>query len=277
NYIDNVDKINKLSEKEKEFFLKNNIFKFQDIAKKNLVLFNRYISSFNFKEKKIGLFDLATDSFSSVKLLKRILKHKILYSYFWYCGDKYKNNFLYKKYNSENIQLLNYELPEFIITAPELPVKGINDNGEFIRINNSYENKRVEVYKIISHEEVKFSQDLLNIFGDMKVSFENKTLINFLNIFISTLDENDRYFFNNIYHGVSEDHTIYRKLFADNIQKNNQTNIFGTAVCIVKNHLSFKLGKEILSVKENKLKMFILPFTLIFIYIKHKVSNLIFN
>ncbi|OEW31433.1 hypothetical protein AJ878_04430, partial [Campylobacter jejuni] len=49
------------------------------------------------------------------------------------------------------------------------------------------------------------------------------------------------------------------------------------AVKKVKTHLSYKLGKEILSIKENKLKTLILPFTLIFIYIKHKISNLIFK
>ncbi|WP_161565370.1 DUF4422 domain-containing protein [Campylobacter jejuni] len=276
NYIDNFNEINKLSEKEKEFFIKNNIFDFQDISKEILVLFDKYIKSFKFKEKKIGIFDLATDSFSSIKLLKRVLRHKALYGYFWYCGDKYKNKFLYKKYNYENIQLLNYELPEFIITAPELPIQSINNNGEFIRINNSHENKRAEIYKIISNEEIKFSQDLLSIFKDIQVSFENKTLINFLNIFISTLDENDRYFFNDIYHGMSEDHSVYRKLFIDNMQINNQANAVG-AVEKVKTHLSYKLGKEILSIKENKLKVLILPFALIFVYIKHKISNLIFK
>ncbi|HFU2596680.1 TPA: glycosyltransferase family 8 protein [Campylobacter jejuni] len=49
------------------------------------------------------------------------------------------------------------------------------------------------------------------------------------------------------------------------------------AVEKVKAQLSFKLGKEILSVKENKSKVLILPFTLIFISVKHKISNLIYK
>ncbi|HHD0572776.1 DUF4422 domain-containing protein [Campylobacter coli] len=49
------------------------------------------------------------------------------------------------------------------------------------------------------------------------------------------------------------------------------------AVEKIKSHLSYKLGNEILSVKENKIKMFILPFTLFFIFIKHKFSILILN
>ncbi|EOI6144612.1 DUF4422 domain-containing protein [Campylobacter coli] len=273
NYIEDLDKVSRLSEKEKENFIENNILKFQFMSKKILFLYKKYINSFNFKEEKVGLFDLATDSFSSIKLLKRALQDKMLYCYFWYCGNKYKDTFLYKKYNSENMQLFNYELPELIITAPELPIKSIGDNGDFIRIDNSYEQKRVEIYKIISQEELKFSQDLLNTFGDTKVNFENKTLINFLNIFISNLDENDRYFFNDVYHGMSEDHIVYRKLFIDNNQKDNPVDNVGIdkigAVCIVKNHLSYRLGQEIINAKKFS-KIIFLPFRLINIVLMHK-------
>ncbi|HFP7753851.1 TPA: DUF4422 domain-containing protein [Campylobacter jejuni] len=268
NYIDDFDKINRLSEKEKEKFIENNIFKFQFLSKRILSLYKKYINSFDFKEEKIGLFDLATDSFSSVKLIRHVLQDKMLYNYFWYCGDKYKNTFFYKSYNNENLQLLNYELPEFIITAPELPIKSIN-NDNFTRINNFYEQKRAEIYKIISYEELKFSQDLLDIFGNIDVIFENKTLVNFLNTFISNLDENDRYFFNDIYHGMSEDHAVYRKLFIGNIQKNNLANNIG-AVCVVKNHLSYKLGQEIINAKKFN-KKFFLPFRLINIILLHKI------
>ena len=45
----------------------------------------------------------------------------------------------------------------------------------------------------------------------------------------------------------------------------------------VKSHLSFKLGQEILSVKENKFKTLALPFTLMSIVIKHKISNWIYQ
>ncbi|WP_079756023.1 DUF4422 domain-containing protein [Campylobacter coli] len=49
------------------------------------------------------------------------------------------------------------------------------------------------------------------------------------------------------------------------------------AVEKIKTHLSYKLGNEILSAKENKLKVMVLPFTLIFISLKHKISNSIYK
>ena len=73
---------------------------------------------------------------------------------------------------------------------------------------------------------------------------------------------------------------FYEEILFKNITQNSlniiQNSIQG-AVERVKAHLSYKLGKEILSVKENKLKVLILLFTLISIYIKHKISNLIFK
>ncbi|HFU2596679.1 TPA: glycosyltransferase [Campylobacter jejuni] len=79
--------------------------------------------------------------------------------------------------------------------------------------------------------------------------------------------------------------TVYReKYLFKNITQNSlnaiQNHINFTsagAVEKVKAQLSFKLGKEILSVKENKSRILILPFTLIFISIKHKISNLIYK
>ncbi|EKS6672086.1 glycosyltransferase family 8 protein [Campylobacter coli] len=73
---------------------------------------------------------------------------------------------------------------------------------------------------------------------------------------------------------------FYEEILFKNITQNSlniiQNSIQG-AVERVKAHLSYKLGKEILSIKENKLKVLILLFTLISIYIKHKISNLIFK
>ncbi|EKP1877240.1 glycosyltransferase family 8 protein [Campylobacter jejuni] len=79
---------------------------------------------------------------------------------------------------------------------------------------------------------------------------------------------------------------LFKNITQNSLNINNdrlnkiQNNIHYTpqgAVEKVKTHLSYKLGKEILSIKENKLKVLILLFTLISIYIKHKISNLIFK
>ncbi|EKM7794123.1 glycosyltransferase family 8 protein [Campylobacter coli] len=73
---------------------------------------------------------------------------------------------------------------------------------------------------------------------------------------------------------------FYEEILFKNITQNSlniiQNSIQG-AVERVKAHLSYKLGKEILSVKENKLKALILPFTLMSIGIKHKISNWIYQ
>ncbi|EHU8396996.1 glycosyltransferase family 8 protein [Campylobacter coli] len=71
---------------------------------------------------------------------------------------------------------------------------------------------------------------------------------------------------------------FYEELLFENFQKRiKQKSQCVGAVEKVKSHLSYKLGQEILSVKENKLKALILPFTLMSIGIKHKISNWIYQ
>ena len=49
------------------------------------------------------------------------------------------------------------------------------------------------------------------------------------------------------------------------------------AVLQTKSHLSYKLGNEILSIKNNPLKTLILPFTLTYIVLKHKFTKALLN
>ncbi|HEC1763098.1 TPA: glycosyltransferase family 8 protein [Campylobacter jejuni] len=78
---------------------------------------------------------------------------------------------------------------------------------------------------------------------------------------------------------------FYEEMLFNNISNTIQNNISNLsisnktqgAVNKIKTHLSYKLGNEILNIKENKLKVFILPFTLFFIFIKHKLSNFIYK
>lgn len=57
------------------------------------------------------------------------------------------------------------------------------------------------------------------------------------------------------------------------LYKNSPMPYKGGAVNIIQSHLSYKLGKEILSVKDNKLKILILPLSIPWIYILHFTSK----
>lgn len=43
----------------------------------------------------------------------------------------------------------NYNALEFLVTAPELPIKYMDKNGNFIRINNKKKKKRIEKITIL--------------------------------------------------------------------------------------------------------------------------------
>ncbi|WP_139470516.1 glycosyltransferase family 8 protein [Campylobacter armoricus] len=78
---------------------------------------------------------------------------------------------------------------------------------------------------------------------------------------------------------------FYEEILFNNISNTIQNNISNLsisnktqgAVDIIKTHLSYKLGNEILSIKKSKIKIIFLPFTLFLIFIKHKLSNSIYK
>lgn len=102
----------------------------------------------------------------------------------------------------------NYNALEFLITAPELPIKYMDENGDFIRINNKEEVDRINYYSIIYKQEINFCKDLLSAFKDYTVNFTCNELINLINLFFNNLDSNDIKYLKNIKYSVDEAHTI---------------------------------------------------------------------
>ena len=163
---DLTDKINKLStENEKQEFIKDNFSSLSCIFTQIKNCYRRYIESFGIKEEDIALFDIATANFSALKIIKNFL-NKNIYAVYWTINSKACNtNTTYKTYQKNYINCIhNFNLLEFIITAPELPIKYIDKNGDFIRINNKEEVDRMNYYSVIYEQEINFSKDLLSTF-----------------------------------------------------------------------------------------------------------------
>ncbi|MFG5101120.1 DUF4422 domain-containing protein [Campylobacter lari] len=265
-----------LDEKTKQKLVEKNLFLLQKYAFSFREKYYKYINKFNFSEKNIGLFDISAGAFNSMKLIKSILPDRNIFGYYWMvAGDRYRDKFIYKTFNEQNYFLDNYEFSEFIITAPELPIKMIDRFGNFERIENAYENERVEKYSKIYLSEVNFSKDLIDIFQDYHVVFDNKTILDFVNIFLKTIEQDDKYYFNNIYHGMNESHTKYKKLFDCMVLPKVENTLIG-AVDIVKGHLSYRIGYLFVNAKTVRSKIS-LPFALFFTIIKYKIRKKIIN
>lgn len=216
-YKNNFSHDNKLStENEKQEFIKDNFSSLSCIFTQIKNCYRRYIESFGIKED-IALFDIATANFSALKIIKNFL-NKNIYTVYWTINSKACNtNTTYKTYQKNYINCIhNFNILEFIITAPELPIKYIDKNGDFIRINNKEEVDRMNYYSVIYEQEINFSKDLLSTFKDYTVNFTCNELINLINTFCNFIDDNDKKYLKNIKLSISEDCSTYIDLF-DNL------------------------------------------------------------
>lgn len=209
-------KMNKLStNEEKENFVKNNITLIESISVEMKNNYIKYIKRFNIKRKDIAIFDIVACNFSSLKLLNNSLGKKSIYAIYWGISKKADTTDIdciaYQKDFTNPIR--NYNALEFLVTAPELPIKYMDKNGNFIRINNKEEEDRKNYYSIIYKQEVNFCKNLLSTFKNYNVNFKCNELINLINLFFDNLDSNDKKYLKNIKYGVDEAHTKYENLF----------------------------------------------------------------
>lgn len=180
------------------------------LSNKILEQYAHYINKFKINDSNIALFDISGGAFNSYKLLNKVLNNKKITGLYWYAIKN--SEIIYKQYlKSTNNTVKNYELLEFIITAPELPIKLLDTKGDFIRINNVYETERANSYKYVSEGEIDWAQDYLNTFKYV-IPLDPKILVEYLNVFCDSYTFKDVKQFSKIYHGCDEAHTQYKKL-----------------------------------------------------------------
>ncbi|HJE66762.1 MAG TPA: HAD hydrolase-like protein [Campylobacter avium] len=275
--LENIN-ISKMSSKKIKKILNDNIKEFETVSESILKKYNEYLENFDLKEDRIALFDIATISASSYNLLSKLYPKKTIFAYYLMVLPHYKHKINFVSYKTNAFEYELDDLLEFIISAPSFPVKEIRKTFNFVFIDNKFEEYRKSVYKDVSKHELSFATDLINIFKNYEVSFCADTLLNQIKNFTININSEDEHYFRNIYH--SHDHTFknyrrikinYKNYILDNSQQIMIKNI--GAVSLIKSHLSYKLGEQILSVKNTKIKILILPFTLIYIYIRHFSSK----
>ncbi|MEI0532266.1 HAD-IA family hydrolase [Brachyspira pilosicoli] len=205
-------------------FLINNEDILNDLSDKILEKYTKYINNFNISSNKIAMFDTAGFAFNSMKLLKKIFPNADILGLYWCINSEDRDDFWCKAYQKMlNVFFEYYDILEFLITAPELPLQYLDENGKFYFSDNKYEKVRAEIYKDISYGEILFSEDLLSIFKNYSVDFDCYSLVTLTNIFINNLDDMDISKFSNILHSSDELHTVYKQfLNLKKIEYNNQ-------------------------------------------------------
>ncbi|HEC1753592.1 TPA: HAD-IA family hydrolase [Campylobacter lari] len=277
----NVNLFN-MSFSQKKDLIQRNWDKLKGLSQLKLSQYHKYLDGFGIASNKLGLFDISANSFSSMKIFKNYFSSSVnIIGYYWnVSNNSLKNTFKYKAFNELSYFLDHYMISELLITSNEYPVKDISDK-KFNFIVNKHEGVRVSIVDQILVSEIKFAKKILDAFGDFKIDLDNSTLIDYLNNFTNNLDFEDRYYLENIYQAVNEDHTKYIKLHFEEKKdmqsycENNNKKPLG-AVLKIKMQLSYKLGYAIVNSKKVS-DILKLPFILISIVIAHRYQKKICN
>ncbi|MEI0700190.1 glycosyltransferase, partial [Brachyspira intermedia] len=106
---------------DKDRFIEQNYRTIKELSNEIRDLYLKYISKFNIKDKNIGLFDISGGNFSSLKIIRNIFPNSNIYGLYWQIADEAdRTGILCKSYvENFNNPIKNYELLEFLITAPE--------------------------------------------------------------------------------------------------------------------------------------------------------------
>lgn len=189
--------------------------------------YKNYLQSKSYNDEKIGLIDTKTINFSAQKLIENSINNQF-WGIYW-IAEKYNicNNFSeFSQYNYKSLKRDYFKVwgfIEFLLSSPEYPIIGIDKSGYpiYSKTPNEYEQFACDIYEQISKGEVEYTKYLLSIFGDYKISFDYKIIVDWINCFIENMPKDDITMMKDIKLGDDMAHTKYIPMFCEHISFNN--------------------------------------------------------
>lgn len=204
-------------------FIQDNIKTFEKYAKKEMDLYQSYVSKKISGSNNIAVIDTKTIAFTSQKLLEQIVGTPLTGLYWSTILDEKIKQFKYLEFIPNNLSTFdhkvfshNWKFIEMLLSSPEYPIKGVNQSGEAVYdMNPSEEELRLkQIFNDIEHGVDSFLQDTKQIFGHANLYFEGSSLINWINAFCELPTRDDIINMSNIYQAVDVAHKEYNPLFS---------------------------------------------------------------
>ena len=201
--------------------------RFMNIAVKNsketLSHYTKYLNKMTNSKDKIAIVDtISSGSLSSQTLLENVLNKHIL-GFYW-SVEHSNDNYAYAEFRPNNIEhhkvfTKNWNFMEFLMTAPEHPIKGLDADGRPIYDKNPSKNEQIRsrVYPFVSDGAVDFAKDIIDIFGDIDIYFNEDVIIDWINYFCDFPTKIDIENMRHIQHAYDAEHSKYIPLFVANI------------------------------------------------------------
>lgn len=199
-------------------YVRNNYEKFKKLSNQHFEEYKKYIKKQHIAGRNIAVVDTITGAASSVKLLKSVLSGNKIISFFWIClssAEKYKSIFgmkMFSSYQNHN-HIASWDLIEYVMSAPEAPVKGVFNNKIAHETNLPEEEKeRIERYKIISENSLLFSEYMQKLFGTV-LDVQEDFIVDWINVLFDTGSGYDRKYLGPITVCADSAHSVRRPLY----------------------------------------------------------------
>lgn len=201
-------------------FIQNNIDLFAELAGVERENYKRYLLQNANADDKIGVIDTITARFSSQKIIQDAIGKDAI-AFYWsvlkgaYEGVYKYNQFIVNNRDRKYVFTKNWEFMEFLMTAPEYPIKNLTHNGLPVYDPNptDAEKFRREIYPDVSDGAIDFANDIKDLFGGANIYLDGTTLVRWVNCLCDNPTTED---FNNmaqVKHAYDSGHSDYQPLF----------------------------------------------------------------
>lgn len=200
-------------------FIQNNIDIFGELAGAERDNYKSYLLKNATAKDKIAVVDTITQNFSSQKLIQDIVANEIPALY-WSVIKSNVWGYKYQMFMNNNIEgkyifTKNWNFMEFLMTAPEYPIKNLTNDGlpVYDPKPTDAEKFRREIYPDVSNGAVAFANDIKQWFNGADIYLDGATLVRWVNCLCDNPTKDD---FNNmaqVKHAYDSAHSDYQPLF----------------------------------------------------------------
>lgn len=194
-----------------EEFVRKNRDEIITLIKRNYADYKKYLKKCVCENKNVCIVDTRTENFSSQSLIEKTLSKKVKGLY-WITRDAKKESLFFESYAKEHYNLfLNWQIVEFILSAPTPPIEGVAGDSIVYNKNNFYEDTRISIFKEIEIGVDDFLEDI-HKFNLENLEVDEFVIRRYINDFISAANVFDKKNFSSILFSYDINHNESRPL-----------------------------------------------------------------
>lgn len=197
-------------------FIRDNKYLLQDLAKKEISHYIKYLKTVGIDNKSLAIVDSSTLFFTAQEFLEKCMPDNKFIGYYLFVSNLYYSHFKNKfKFKCMFNHSLNTAFIEFLLTSPEYPVIGVTEEGTpiYMKDYNIAEMIRKDIYKKIYNGIIDFSVLIKDIFNDYNIPENYEFLEDWVFKFCNCPSKVDKKYFSKITYTFESNHSNYQQIF----------------------------------------------------------------